>query len=586
MLSRFPHRSALLAVAGTLAAAITLPSLFVGLVADDYLHRSYLLDHLQGRMTRGPWWDMFNSRVPVATEIPWGGLPWWSSPHLRVALLRPLATLSQYIDYALWPEQPALMHLHNIVLYAVIVLVASDLYARLLDRRATIWIATLLYAADDAHALGASWIASRNTLLTALFSLLTLALFQRARADRSRLAAWLCPAALLCAHASSEGAIGIWAYLLAYAAFLDPSPLAQRARALLPQLLVSLAWLGTSSALGYGIQGSGAYLDPRSHPLAFAEQLAVRLPALLLAQFGVTQELGSLLAPALLTAVHVTTVLLLSIGAVLAIRYWASRPTLRFLLVGCIGSLLPICAVGSIGRLFFVSGFGAHALIAELLAACLLPSMPFRGASLVRALGTLLTVTLACLALVGARFAPEWWKSAHQFFYRTALSLPRGEALQGSEIMVINTPDYLATPFVLLYRRLFAQPGPPFMQVLGVSTHAVRVFRPDNLSLELQPEGGYLQDDTSILVRPREERFEPGQTFDLFGAQVRVEATTPDGRPARIRILTFDITDPRLLWVVWDAVGKRYARVSIPAIGNALVLPAPTPSPDGRAGSH
>jgi hypothetical protein len=574
MPSRFAHRNALLAIAGGLAVAITLPSLFVGWVGDDYLHRSYLLDHLHGRPTAGPWWNMFASPVSVAAEIVVGGLPWWASPHLHIALLRPLATLSQYLDYMLWPEQPMLMHLHNVLLYGLIVVVAADLYARLLDRRMTVWIAAVLYAVDDAHALGTSWIASRNTLLTALFGLLTLSLFQRARADGSRVAAWLCPGALLCAHASSEGAVGVWAYLLAYAAFLDPAPFPERARALLPQALVSACWLGMTSALGYGIRGSGAYLDPRAHPLAFVEQLGVRLPPLLLAQFGIAQELEAALSPGLLTAVHVLTVLVLSVGGLLAIRNFRERPTLRFLLVGCLGSLIPICAVGPIGRLLFLSGFGAQALIAELLVACTWPAARVRAAGTVRALSALLAAMLACVSLTGARAAPQWWKKAHQFFYRAAESLPRGPALTKSVIMMVNTPDYLSASFIAVYRRLFAAPGPPIMHVLGVSQHAVRMSRADKFTIDLQPSGGYLGDVSSILVRPREERFEPGQAFGLFAALVRIEETTPDGRPARIRISTFDIDDPRFLWVVWNASERRYVRVLLPGVGQTLVLPA------------
>lgn len=114
---------------------------------------------------------------------------WLGTTNLQMAFLRPLATLSQYVDYLLWPTHPALMHLHNILLYMGIVTVAAHLYRRLLPGPWCAGLATLLYAIDDAHALGVAWIASRNTLLTALFCLLCLALYVRSRESRSPIAA-------------------------------------------------------------------------------------------------------------------------------------------------------------------------------------------------------------------------------------------------------------------------------------------------------------------------------------------------------------------------------------------------------------
>src|SRR4051794_30486946 len=112
----FPRRAHLLIGASVLAALFTAPSLRVGLVGDDYVHRTYLQEHLASATARGPWWNMFDSRMPVVEQIRFGGLPWWSSEHLHVALLRPLATLSQYVDYILWPDHPAWMHVHNIAI--------------------------------------------------------------------------------------------------------------------------------------------------------------------------------------------------------------------------------------------------------------------------------------------------------------------------------------------------------------------------------------------------------------------------------------------------------------------------------------
>jgi hypothetical protein len=162
----------------------------------------------------------------------------------------------------------------------------------------------------------------------------------------------------------------------------------------------------------------------------------------------------------------------------------------------------------------------------------------------------------------------------HRAISAVARSLPSGASLEGSVIMIVNAPDYLMTPFVLLYRSLFNLPGPAFAHVLGVSRDSVTVKRLDEVTLELTPAHGYLSDATSILVRSRAESFKQGQVVNLFGARVRIAAITDDGRPARVKVETFGVDDPRLLWVSWDDQQKGYVRMAMPRPGESLSLPA------------
>jgi hypothetical protein len=571
-----PERRRLLLVASILAALASAPSLSVGLVGDDYVHSSYLLEHLKTATGRGPWWNMFDSRVPVSEQVSFGGLPWWASSHLRVALLRPLATLSQYLDYIAWPEHPALMHLHNIAIYALIVAVVAGLYRRMLSSPLAIWIATVSYALDDGHLLGTAWIASRNTLLTALFALLCFSWYERGRTSGGALPKWLAPVFLLLAHASSEGALAIWAYLVVYAVLLDRAPWPERIRALVPLAITSAGWIALSSAGGFGVSGSGAYLDPRTDPIAYSRELPNRLPRLVLAQFGVTEEVGALLSPALRTAVHVFVALLLLAAVALYSRRERRDRVVLFFAVGCLVSLLPICAVGAIGRLLFISGFGGHALIGSVLAGLIGWLEPARMRVWARSLGTAFVAVVIALGVFGARAAPRWWVDVHEYFKATALTLPHGKELEHTMIMLVNTRDYLATPFIMLYRRVFNSPGPVFMHVLGVSTHRVSVTRVDDFSLVLAPENGYLDDPTSILVRSRDEPFAVGQIINLFGGRIHIEAITPDGRPARVRFVTFGLDDWRFRWVIWDDATRRFVEFKLPAIGQTVVIPAAT----------
>ncbi len=570
--------SRVIVVAGVCAAAaITVQSLFIGLVGDDLVHRQFLLDHLESRAAPGTWWNMFDMRLTPAL-VEFGYLPWWTSPNLQMAFLRTVATISHYFDYLLWPTHPALMHLHNVFIYLGVVATASLIYQRFLSGPWCAGVATLLYATDDAHALGAAWIASRNTLLTAFFSLLCLALYARGREAGSRLGIGLAAGSLLLAHASSEGAIAVWGYLIAYALFIDSESAPRRIRALLPLVAVSGTWLGVAAALGYGVRGGGAYLDPRQVPLRFLEELPHRLPPLLLAQFGVTEELGAKLPKPALEIAHAFTWALLVAILVHVARVWRTDRVTRFFVVGCVSSLLPICAVGPIGRLLYLSGLGAHALIAHFVVTLFLRHYHRPVRAIARSYALLVLAVSVATATYGASAGPKWWADLHHHFLERATTLPRGDSLSHSTIMAINARDYLATPFIMLYRRIFAAPGPPIMHILGVSTDSVRVTRLDDSALVLTPEHGYLNDRTSILVRSRAEKFSVGDEFRLRGATVRVEVLTTDGRPAQVRVQTPALEDPNFVWVVWDDQSETFKNFALPEIGQAIVLPGLGPA--------
>lgn len=563
------------ALVAALACAVCMPSLWIGLVGDDYAHRSFILAHLHDLNPQGAWWNMFDGRGPVAALMFTGAQPWWTSPHLSVAFLRPLGTISHYLDYLLWPNSPALMHLHNVLLYAGIVLVAATLYRRILGVGAAFLLATLMYASDDAHISGTAWIASRNTLLTALFGFLALWFHDRARRDASMAARWFAPASLFLAHASSEGAFAIWGYLVAYAWFLDRAMPRSRILALLPLAIVSVGWAIAGASLDYGVRGSGAYLDPRTEPWLFLQSATTRLPDLMRVQFGLTDEIASQLPHLIMRPTQALVAALWLPAFLYGFRDTWKRPTARFFLVGCVIALLPLCAVGSISRLLYIAGLGAHGLAGELLATCLMRAANTHATRSQRTAivtGSLPLVAHVLIAILAVPLGPGFWSGIHKNVYQAMKSLPAGSQLKDSTILILNTPDFLASSFVGLYRVHLGMPGPDVMHVLGVSTRRVRVTHVASNVVDLEPDGGYLADPTSILARRRDERFQNGQVFALHRVLVRVEETTPTGRPSRIRVLTLEQDAPKLLWMVWSSHEQRYAPLKLPAVGQTIVL--------------
>lgn len=578
--SRWFDRERNLYVAALVAVmAFNARALGLGLFGDDYAHRRFILDHLQGRASGVAWWNMFDWRslsggAPDPGSL-FGRLPWWASPKFSFALLRPLSAASHFLDYLLWPEAPSFMHAHNIVLLGLTVLLAARLYWRLFESRAAAWLALGLFASADAHTTSAAWIASRNTLLTALFVLLTLWLHVRAVQDGCTLAARAKPLSLLCAHASSEGAVVAWAYLMAYALFLDARPIKARCRSLVSMAAVTLVWLAVCAHFGYGVRGSAIYIDPRYQPALFASVLLRRLPELLEMQLVVPREFLSSL-PESLRACGLYGMLLFSAvlgGAALAFGRRAAL--VRFFAFASVTALVPQCAAGSFTRLLLLSGFAAHGLLAASFAelAAAVRSSPWRRAVLV-VFAAGLFVFHGAGAVVLPLQAGAFATVIHNSVLRVAASLPAGEALRSSNVIALNFPDYLRSVFIDLYRREIFAPGPSRMDFLGISSRPVALKRVATDSFELEPQLGYLLDPTNLFVRTPSDAFRPGQQFELGALRLTVIETTIDGRPARIRVQADDLESPTWLWVCWDAAAQRFERCALPEVGATRVLDA------------
>ena len=82
-----------------------------------------------------------------------GFVPWWAPEGLRLALFRPLTSLTHALDHALWPSSPPMMHVQSIAWYALVVALAAMLYQRLLGPTAPRAAAI----ADHLRHLGMAW---------------------------------------------------------------------------------------------------------------------------------------------------------------------------------------------------------------------------------------------------------------------------------------------------------------------------------------------------------------------------------------------------------------------------------------------
>ena len=554
-----------------LACLLSLPSLWTGPMVDDYWLRAGLTGVPGVQDPRGPF-SLFEFYRPddVAELKACGALPWWTLPDSRFALLRPVASLTHWLDYALWPDRPALMHLENVLWLGALVLLVGHLHRQLLGATALAGLASLLYAIDDARAIAVGWIANRNGLLSAFFALGAFALHVRWRRTGSRAAALLGPVALLLGLLSNEGAVAVLAFFAAHGALLERGRPATRWLSVVPSALVVGGWRVAYALGGYGVAGSDRFVDPLDSPLRFAGAVLVREPALLLGQWGFPpSDLFSLpvIPPAALAALWA---LGLALAACVTLLLWpllARDEVTRFCFAAMLLSLLPSCVTGPTDRLLLIAGVPATALLARLLVLLGQREEP-HPLRLARRLARPFRRGLVAVHLI---LAPILFVANVQVLHllwgrleRAIREAPLGDCSQKT-LVVVNARQLLI--FDPSVRGLHGLCVPRRMRGLGPANgYAVplQLTRPDARTLVVRPAGGF---------RRGAGRFAAGDRVELPGMSVEIRRTSRERRPLEVAY-TFDVAleDASLVWLVER--GPSFERFTPPAIGESLAIDA------------
>ena len=366
-LPKYRHFPLIVAVLSVLLAS---PSMRAGLIIDDYYHRAILSQESPYRDLLGPPAAMFRffTGDPVRTRriMDIGAFPWWTDPTLKGEFLQAITVLTHRLDYALWPDSPALMHAQSLFWLGTAVAAVAVFYRRMLGVTWVAAVAALLYAVDDARGATVSFIANRNVLIAATFGVSALVCHDRWRRGGSRPAAVLAVILLALALFSKEEGIGTCAYLAAYALFADPSGRWRGCLAMIPYVGVVVGWRALREAWGYGVHNLGLYVDPLTDPGVFAAAVAERVPLLFFGQWGpIPAESVVALRPPWSNvfwwaAMLLTGLLFFAVGPLLKrdrlARFWAAGMCL---------ATIPVCATLPMDRLLTFVGIGASGLLAQ-----------------------------------------------------------------------------------------------------------------------------------------------------------------------------------------------------------------------------
>ncbi len=555
------------ALAGSMSFA---QLLFAHRLADDFMLRGILHGEFEG--LERPVWDLYRflpGGESTAHAIGVGGIPWFSSPELKLAFLRPLSSLLFAFDDAFLGGSVVAQQLHSGLWYVALCAGVAWYFQRRLGGLGA-GLAGAVFALAACHQQSVGWLAARNGLVSATLSVVALGAHELCRETGRTRYRWLSVGAA--ALALGAGEMGLGALCLIAARELSEAPLRWRraARALWPTLGVTALYVAVYVLLGYGAHGSGIYLEPLHDPLAYLAQLPRRLLASVGALFLSAPAALWLILPKarpVLVGIGAVAGLLLVAWVAVAYRLLAQkeRAFARFALWATILSLLPQMA-GSLGpRSFLVASVGSSALIGLGVARGLAAAKPLRGWWLWRGAASaalLLHLVVAPLQwLRSASFARGLAQASQARLDEVPL---RTDRVAEQAVVVLTAPDALLGMFGPFQLAAGAGPIPAQWHSLSLAERDHEVEMLSKRAVELTVlEGDLLDSGFAELFRNPKSTFHVGQRLSNSILRATIVEVSERGQPVKVR---FDferaLDDPSLLVIAWHEGHMQQIRLS------------------------
>jgi hypothetical protein len=598
-----------LSVAFILVFAVWLrwPTLHNGFFSDDVVAIA-MADHVYAAPRRALDLFDFSDGTPSDHQqlMAYGSLPWWTVDGLRLAMLRPLASVLTLADYHLFGTDALPCHVHSLFWWFLLLLATASLYRELFNDRLAL-LALFLFTLKEGHTFVLGWLANRGALVAMLCCVLALRAHLRWRCTRDlRMAFWsagLFSLALL----SGEWALPLMAYVLAFELLRSDATWRERALGLLPSAIPTLAFGAVRAALGYGAHNSGVYTDPVSEPLRFVLMIFTRIPVffadLVFAVPSVYWGFGTpwrdqllssgwipvdlwLRLPAwtfwhVLIGVVAIVAVVLALWRILPTRAPAERSALHWLLLGGAISLLPMVASFTHSRVLIPAALAFAPASASVLEWCWEALHDPRR----RARHALLLPL--CLG-VGVLYMQVWragtrsWNEAAggPNHFGSILKLITDAEVDWKQaehkrVVLLGTADHTAMVFAPYVLWASGEPMPRSWWTLSAAPYAFELYRPAPNVLELSTLGGpLLRSEMEALYRADRFRMRVGERVQLPGLQIEI-LRLEEGFPQTVRF-TFerDVEDPSYLFLYPSPEGLGPAR--LPEIGERLLFRKPS----------
>lgn len=602
------HRYFPLAIA-VIAFIVSLPAINSGLMLDDLIHRSVLIDPDRlpqeiyntgltpgkpGKLSTAVF-DLFGfcgdqQQADKAKE--YGALPWWTLNGFKAALWRPLSGFSHWLDYRLFPDSPQLMHVHSLLWFSAIIFLTAVLYRELIGPTWIAALAVLMFLIDENNTIPVMFNAHRNSLIALVFGLSCTLCHHHWRKNNSLVAAIAAPIFLLLSLFSAEAGIATFAFILAYAIALEKGPVKKRAATIVPAVCTIIAWRLLYNVLGYGVDNIGIYIDPVNDPFHYTMALLERLPVMLFGIFSAVQPdlTFSVSSEAKSWFIIIAVGLPLFLLVVMLPLLRKNKLALYFYLA-TVFAVIPFCACFPSGRNLLFASVPAFALIA-----IFITDIFKRANYLPKALFYRVVIWIVCIGLFlthlpGALLGKVVISKMNSSIL-SGIGSPGAVAesiTKDKNLVVISTPCALGFAFLPFYQAYEGKDLPKSVRALVPGFRTIEINRADENTLIIKTKAGdvfscgdigpmhiaYVFKLFNDLFQSANAVFKLGDIFELPQLTVKILQVDQKAMPTEIAF-TFDtaLEDDSLCfyWFDWHGGHKPF---EIPPIGQTVEIPGP-----------
>ena len=520
----------------------------------------------------------------------YGALPWWSSNDAMLHFFRPLATLTHYIDYQLWPNNSHMMQAVNLLWYVLGLLAIYACYRAFDLPEKIAMFALFLVVLDHSFFQVVSWVAARNMLMAIAFSFVAILAYHKSIKSSGWYAIALL--ALLAALLSAEGGVVACCYLGAYLFVIDQRAWFKRVLHIIPFVLLVLAWQWYYQQQGYGSSGIDFYMDPARAPLEFLTLASVKIWSNFFELWSGIDVISGQIRPDLRSLLSILGAVILFLLLFLGIKKQEGQTALstqgKFFLLGSLFALVPGLAVGLSPRVMIFPYIGLSVVFAELLfmparkvAALSIGQLFIRGFFNAYTAGIHIVLSLV-LALVVLIITLSSSSNKSDF----ALG---GENIGDKNLIIISTAQPFKSLFLAHELDAKQQDLPRHSRVLSTNWYDVNVERVSEFEIKLSSSPAF-QFDTSMLVEPSSQHhvhsaylmqkllglvrssndvWRVADEVVLPEVTIRVEKVVAINGVNKPSVLGVKFTQPlsSYQFIVWNINKKSYQSFHLPKVG-------------------
>jgi hypothetical protein len=614
----FAHRH-LPSVLAIIAIVTMVPTLGLGRIGDDIVHRAWLIQPAdqnkrllnaglippgssQLSFTLMNLYSFSGPQTDLEKITDTGFAPWWTSGETILSFWRPLAALTHWVDYRLWPNSPTFMHLHSLLWFGAAIFMVTLLYRRLLTTAWIAGLAALLYLLDNNYFYAVAWIANRNAIISLFFGILTLIFHDRWRRQGSAVSAVLSPLFFTLSVLSAEAGIATAAYLVAYAMILDRGKVTRRALSLLPALCVAGVWRIVYSFLGYGVYNSGLYIDPIREPLQFAAAVLERTPFLLLGQLGFPPvDTFSILSDPALKLMWFTALAFLTLVLIILLPLLLKDRVAGFWGIGMLLAVVPVCTVSMLsGRHLLFVGLGAMGLLGEFIGGLFAKNERVPHSRNWRIPAWSLCLILLVLHIgaagLGRTLAPIILSQVNHT-RESYLQVGMEPELEDQDLIIVNSPS----PYLFMYFPFFrAEQGAPIpratrilvpafvpLEVIRAEDNALIVTTLSSNLLSLEPPTQEIPWNIAFSLWRLNDTFstkdfsnQNNNRIQLSNLTIGISRFGEEGLPKEVAFrFNVPLEDPSLKFLMWDWQTGSYVPFKLPPVGGTVHIAGPFQAP-------